>query len=146
MLVLFLFVQFYFKIGLCSFCLTSLTRFYKVYYVEFIQITIGNLSKLNIVVLIKFLVCYLNSILLNLNLAISCIFLAMLECIHAHHNFLYCKVFIVHLCDLVDVPEFYEEACVCPDCVPSCCQGKWHMNYLLFFTMHLSDYFIFNAC
>ena len=25
-------------------------------------------------------------------------------------------------------------------------KGKWHMNYLLFLTMHVSDYFIFNAC
>ena len=49
-----MFVQFYFKIGLCrKTCLSSLARFYNVYYVEFIQITIGNLSKLNIVVLIN---------------------------------------------------------------------------------------------
>ena len=63
--------------------------------------------------------------------------LEWLECIHAHHKFLYCKVFIVHLCDLVDVPEFYEEACDCPDCTPTCCQGKWHIKYLLFLTMHV---------
>ena len=50
--------------------------------------------------------------------------------------FLYCKVFIVHLCDLVDIPEFYEEACDCPDCIPTCCQGKWHIKFLLFLTMH----------
>ena len=56
-----------FKIGLCrKTCLTSLARFYNVYYVEFIQITIGNLSKLNIVVLIKFLcVIKFNSIEFN---------------------------------------------------------------------------------
>ena len=49
-----LFVQFCFKIGLCrKTCLTSLARFYNIYYVEFIQITIGNLSKLNIVVFNK---------------------------------------------------------------------------------------------
>ena len=62
--------------------------------------------------------------------------IAMLECIHAHHYFCIAKLFIMYLCVLVDAPEFYEEACDCPHCVPSCCQGKWHMKYLLFSTMH----------
>ena len=57
--------------------------------------------------------------------------------------FLYCKVFIVHLCDLVDVPEFYEEACDCLDCIPSCCQGKWHINYLLFWLCILVVLFLY---
>ena len=60
--------------------------------------------------------------------------------------FFIAKLFIVHLCDLVDVPEYYEEACDCPDCVPFCCQGKWHINYLLFFTMHVSGFISIYAC
>ena len=71
--------------------------------------------------------------------------LELLECIHAQHIFVLQSVYCA-LCDLVDVPEFYEEACDCPDCVPSCCQGKWHMNYLLFFTMHVSGFISIYAC
>ena len=44
------------------------------------------------------------------------------------------------LCDLVDVPEFYEEACDCPDCTPTCCQGKWHIKIPIYFDYAFSGF------
>ena len=83
---------------------------------------------------------------------LACLFLAFLPChaslrnfrVHPMHVIFLCiaKLFIVHLCDLVDVPKFYEEACDCPDCIPTCCQGKWHIKIPSILTMHYSGYFI----
>ena len=70
--------------------------------------------------------------------------LELLECIHAHHIFVLQSVYCAFVCDLVDVPEFYEEACDCPDCTPTNCQGKWHMKIPIYIlTMHLVVLFLY---
>ena len=85
----------------------------------------------------------------SLSNCISCIFYA-LNCVacHTYHAFLktlYECMFIVNCLMFRLYGEkrrlFAAEAPTSPFC-----QGKWHMNYLLFFTMHVSGFISIYAC